>query len=267
MSESGFQIAARQARAYHEQTGVFMRPSAERIVESMQLRAGDSFLDLACGTGLVARHARNVVGVGARVVGVDINPAMLAMARSLEADSATEWIEAPADRLPLDDASFDHVVCQQGIQFFPVPPAAVREVHRVLKPGGDFVATVWATPGHNPYIDTQLGILSELDASVAASARAATPLHADALLHELAAEAGFSDVDISMLEHVVRVGDLERFFLEQTAATPWAPTLAGLSDIDRAALAAAFAGRLAAYRQPTGDHLLPFGSHLLNAVK
>lgn len=98
------------------------------IVATMAPRPGDTLLDIACGTGLVSKHFKGRVG---RVVGVDITTAM--------ADQAGAWIdqfvESPAESLPFPDASFDLVVCRQGIQFMR-DDAAVREMFRVLRPGG-----------------------------------------------------------------------------------------------------------------------------------
>lgn len=267
MTDSGFQLAMRQARAYETQSGVFMGPSAKLIVEALRPRAGDRFLDVACGTGLVARQAWAAVAPTGRVVGADVNPAMLTAARDISADSAIEWLHASAASVPLDDDIFTHAACQQGLQFVPDAAAAVAETHRVLQPGGHFVATVWATPAHNPYIDTQLAVLSELDESVADSARAATPPHADEMLMALATKAGFAEVGVTLLEHSVEVADVEVFFLEQTASTPWAPVTATLSASERAELAATFAARLDAPRNGTGGHVLRFASYQLNARK
>jgi ubiquinone/menaquinone biosynthesis C-methylase UbiE len=240
VTESGFQIALRQARSYEEQSGLFMGPSAALIVEAMDIRPGDVFLDLACGTGLVARHAWDAVAPDGRVVGVDVNPAMLAAADSICSIPEIEWLEASADALPYEAESFTHAACQQGLQFFPDPAAAVREVHRVLRPGGSFMATVWATPGHNPYIETQLALLSQLDESVAGSAQRATPANAHEMLGTLATSAGFAESEVSLLEHTIEVADVESFFLAQTASTPWAPVIAAASPQERISLAADF---------------------------
>ncbi len=241
MTEPGFQLARRQAHAYESLSGLFMGPSAQLIVGAMDLQPGDAFLDLACGTGLVARRARDAVGRNGRVVGVDVNAAMLAEAASISPEPGIEWMKSSASELPLADGTFTHAACQQGLQFFPDATAAMREVHRVLRGGGLFSATIWATPGHNPYIDVQLALLSEVDADVARSAQSATPLQADELLATLAADAGFTHFDVAILEHVVEVADVAAFFLEQTATTPWAPVLASLSPQERSALGVTFA--------------------------
>lgn len=262
---SGFQLARRQAEAYDAHTGVFMDGSARLLATGAAIGPGDAVLDLACGTGLVARHAAPLVTAGGRVVGVDINPAMLTVARERDPD-AVEWIEAPCDALPFGDATFSHVICQQGIQFFPDSLAALREVHRVLRPGGVVIATVWATPGRNPYIEHQLELLAELDPTVVDSVRRATPPMADLFLSTSATGAGFDAIEVALLEHEVRVPDLATWFLAQTGGTPWGPTLAALGHDDRAALATRMVTALAEYATSDG-HRLPFASHRLHATR
>jgi len=263
---SGFQLARAQAERYEAHTGVFMGPSAQLIVDRAGLRGGDAVLDLACGTGLIARAAWPHVAPGGRVAAVDVNPGMLAVARSL-AGPGVEWSEAPAEDTPFDDATFTHVLCQQGFQFFADPLSSAREAHRVLRGGGVLLATVWATPGGNPYIETQLVLLAELNPDVAPSAQAATPPNADEMLASMASDAGFGDVTVSLLEHGVLVSDLPSFFLAQTSTTPWASALAALEESEQQRLADAFAERLSSYATSNGSHLVPFCSHQLVAEK
>lgn len=260
---SGFQLAHRQAEAYESFTGAFMDGSARLIAHGAAIGPGDVVLDLACGTGLVARHVAPLVVPAGRIVGADINPAMLEFAREHSPDSI-EWVEAPCDGLPFDADTFTHVTCQQGIQFFPDPVAALREVHRVLRPGGAVIATVWATPGRNPYIEHQLDVLAQLDKSVVDSVRRATPPMADLFLTTSAGAAGFDDVEVDLLEHTIDVPDLATWFLAQTGGTPWGPTIAALDDAGRTQLTTEMSERLADFKTPTG-HRLPFGSYRLVA--
>ncbi len=221
-------------------------------------------LDLACGTGLVARHAAALVSSAGRLVGADINPAMLEIARG-GIDGGVEWVESSCDALPFDDDTFTHVICQQGFQFFPDPVAAMREAARVLRPGGAVIATVWATPGQNPYIESQLELLAELDPSLAISVQRATPAQADDFLRSTALTAGFHDVEVTVLEHDVDIADFEPWFLAQTGGTPWGPTLAALTDAGRQELASAMAVRIEPYALPGGGHRIPFRSYRLRA--
>ena len=130
-----------------------LRSLSERVLELAAPRAGERVLDLACGTGIVARSVAPIVGTEGTVVGVDVLPPMLAVARSLPAPdgAAIDWREGDATALDLPDASFDLVVCQQGLQFFPDRAATAAEVHRVLAPDGRFVAAVWQSIDRQPF--------------------------------------------------------------------------------------------------------------------
>ncbi len=260
---SRFQLAHLQVLKYESFTRLFMEDSARQLVEAAGLGPGEVVLDLACGTGLVARHALARVGVGGRVTGVDINPPMLEAARTV-VEAPIELVEASAEALPFEDGTFTHVLSQQGFQFFPDPVKAVREVRRVLRPGGMLVATVWATPGLNPYIETQLELIERLDPGSSVSVRIATPANADVWLRAIATDGGLRDVEVALVEHVSQLPALEHFFLDQTASTPWAPVLERLSTEERLAVASEFARRLGDYEN--GDqYAVPFRSYRLTA--
>jgi SAM-dependent methyltransferase len=122
------------------------RPWAELLLDEVALARGEAVADIACGPGTVARVAAARVGPGGRVVAFDFSPAMIAIARGkppVEGGANIEYGEAPADRLPVDDASFDVVTCQHGLQFFPDRPSAVAEMRRVLRGSGRAAIAVW----------------------------------------------------------------------------------------------------------------------------
>lgn len=127
------------------------RPWAKRLVAAADLMAGERVLDVACGSGIVARLAAAEVGPGGTVVGVDINPGMLEVARRQAQGSGggIEFIEGNAEALPLPDSSVDAVFCQQGLQFVEDRPAAVRELGRVLTPRGRAVCVIWRGMEHH----------------------------------------------------------------------------------------------------------------------
>ena len=128
------------------------RPWTAVLLAEAAILPGERILDLATGTGIVAREAAPFVGDRGRVVALDINPAMLAVARSLPepAGASIEWLEGDAAALPLPDAAFDAVLCQQGLQYFANRPAAAAEVRRVLASGGRALLVVWQALAHNP---------------------------------------------------------------------------------------------------------------------
>ncbi len=141
----------------------------------------------------------------------------------------------------------------------------MSEVMRVLGPGGVIVATIWATPGHNPYIDGQLDLLAALEPSLVQSVQRSTPPNADELLRALASSSGFADIDITLLEHWVDIADFGPWFLAQTAGTPWAPALDRLTDAARGDLVSAMKTKMEQYVEPDGGHCVPFRSYRLEA--
>jgi SAM-dependent methyltransferase len=131
VEESGFQVDINAPSAYEAQVRPLMAPFVDVLVNST-VTAGDAVLDVACGTGFATRAAAAVAGRDARVEGSDLNPAMVAHARSVADGSGANltWREASALELPHEDGEFDTVICQQGLQFFPDPAAGVREMGR-----------------------------------------------------------------------------------------------------------------------------------------
>lgn len=213
-------------------------PWAPELVELAALQPGERVLDLACGTGVVARLAAAKVGTTGHVTGLDLNAGMLAVARSLPPLPGTSitWVEGSAVAMDLPDAAFDVIVCQQGFQFFPDQPAALREMHRVLVPGGRVLLSVWKSAG--PY-NTAVGEALErhVDAETATRYRAAWLVPVAEELHRLLVDAGFHAVQIRSSVMTIRLPPVEAFVLGHLAATPVAGAVAALSEEQRTALA------------------------------
>lgn len=130
--------------------GPLFRPWAEVTLEAARLAAGDRVLDIACGTGIVARLAGECVGAAGAVVGVDISPDMLAVARDVAPE--IDWREGDAAALPLAPGErFDVVVCQQGLQFFADRRAAAAEMRRARTKGGRLVVATWRSDEEIPF--------------------------------------------------------------------------------------------------------------------
>lgn len=118
------------------------RPFAQALLDRVGIGQNVRLLDVACGTGIVARLARDIAGDRARIVGVDASPGMLAMARSVA--PTIDWREGDAGHLPTGDGeTFDVVTCHQGMQFFSDKPSAAREMRRVLAAGGRLGFATW----------------------------------------------------------------------------------------------------------------------------
>jgi ubiquinone/menaquinone biosynthesis C-methylase UbiE len=131
--------------------GPLFRPWADLILGEVGLSPDLRVLDIACGTGIVARAARERLEAAGSVVGIDISPDMLAVAKAEASD--IDWREGNASALPLRDGEqFDVVVCQQGLQFFPDKPAAAAEMRRALRQGGRLAVATWRSDEEIPFL-------------------------------------------------------------------------------------------------------------------
>jgi len=109
-------------------------------------------LELAAGTGIATRQLRDLLPAASSLTATDLNPPMLEIARGkFGAGESVELQPADAMALPFPAASFDAVVCQFGVMFFPDKDASYREVRRVLAPGGRYLFNVWDSHLHNPF--------------------------------------------------------------------------------------------------------------------
>lgn len=171
------------------------RPWAEALLDRAALSPNACVLDVACGTGIVARLARQRVGPESAVVGVDISAPMLAVARAIE--PSVSWREGSASALPVDEGErFDVVSCQQGLQFFDAREAAVREMRRVLAPSGVALVATWRSVEEMPLM-RDLKAVAERHVGAIDDRRHAFP--DDAALQRLLATAGFADVEVEVL--------------------------------------------------------------------
>ena len=218
---------------------VIFIPWAEHLLQRAVLRRGEDLLDVACGTGIVARMATETLGADARIAGADINRDMLAVAAAIAPE--IEWVEASALSLPFADRSFDAVICQQGLQFFPDKVAALKEFRRVLRPEGRAVLCVARELEVNPLMASQVAALSRHLGDEAADAiRAVCALSDRAELERLFAEAGFVTVEIKSVSLTLRHPDGRSFAENALTATPAAAAFAALDDAAREALVADF---------------------------
>jgi ubiquinone/menaquinone biosynthesis C-methylase UbiE len=139
----------------------FMVPSlfarwATYLVQLANPQLGERVLDVACGTGIVARNIAPRVGLQGIVIGLDANPDMIDMARTAaeKEQIAIEWYTSSAEQLPFPDEHFDLILCQFGLMFFTDKHAALREMYRVLKKGGRVVLSVWQGLDRHPFYQT-----------------------------------------------------------------------------------------------------------------
>jgi ubiquinone/menaquinone biosynthesis C-methylase UbiE len=209
---------------------------ASDLVERVNVQAGDRVLDVACGTGVVARAAADRAGASGHVVGLDINPAMLAVARSVRSSGAAiEWHEASAESLPFADGSFDVVVSSLGLQFVPDKSAALREIWRVLVPDGHLaIGTVGPTPPLFAILEQALA--RHVRPEVAAFVGAVFSLHEPQELEKLTSGARFRDVDVRSKPLTFTFPGPAEFLWQYVHSTPLAAAVAAIEDIGRTAL-------------------------------
>ena len=242
------------------------------VVDLADPRQGERVLDVACGTGVVARLAAQRVGPTGQVVGVDLNPGMLTVAASITSSAAPTsapiaWREASATKMPLPDAAFDIAYCQLGLQFFPDRPAALREMYRVLVSGGRLALMVWRGIEHSPGFDVLAGALARHVSGEAASIMRAPFGLADAgELRALVAAAGFREITIRPAAGTVRFPSAARFVQDYVAGSPLASHVAKVSDEARTALVSEVDGALRSWFAG-GALAFPIEAHLASAKK
>ena len=221
--------AAAAAEAYEENLvqRVFL-PFARRLVSDAGVGPGDRVADLACGTGAVTRLC---AAVGARAVGVDLTPAMLAVARRTV--PAAAFVVGDAARVPLATGRADLVLCQQGLQFVPDRPAAVREMRRVVRPGGAVVVSCWAAPELNPVFAGFRAALRAVGWSdLELMFRVPFSLPADELA-DLHRAAGFEHVETREVALSLPVDDPRGIAQRYVSSPPFAASWEAATDVER----------------------------------
>lgn len=237
----------------------------DRVADAAGVAPGQRVLDVACGTGVLARAAARRVEPGGSVAGVDLNPGMLAVAQRVAPE--VEWREGPADALPYPDRSFDAVVSQFGLMFFPDRVAALREMRRVLVPGGRMAVAVFDSLDNNPVYATLVEVLQDVVGDGAAQALRSpfTMGDTDELL-SLFREAGVASAVVSSgtaSESFPSVRDMVLGDVEG-----WFP-LAGirLDETTLQALIAEAEKALQSYVQPNGAVEFQVGAHIISGEK
>jgi ubiquinone/menaquinone biosynthesis C-methylase UbiE len=176
---------------------------ADDLAERAATLAPKAILETAAGSGVLTRALASLLDADARYTVTDLNQPMLSHAADRHGpDDRVTWRQADALNLPFDDASFDAVVCQFGVMFFPDRVAAYAEAMRVLKPGGSFLFNVWDHIDTNEFADVVTKAAASVFPEDPPRFLARTPhgyYDVDLIQDELA-RAGFSDVSIATLE-------------------------------------------------------------------
>ena len=236
---------------------------AAPVVEEAAIGPGQTVLDVACGTGVVAREAARRVGPRGHVTGIDLNPGMLATARRLA--PAIEWREGRAEALPFADATFDAVTCQFALMFFQDRPTALAEMWRVLRPGGKMAVAVWGALSATPGYAAMVALLDRLFGDPAAEAlRAPFVLGDPAEIMALFRAAGIPNADVVTRTGTARFPSIEGWV--HTDVKGW--TLADMiDDAQYALLQRAAARELKNFAAADGTVTFPAPAHIAVARK
>ena len=257
-----FQIPLETAETYESRfVPALFADWAPHVVEMGDVSAGQSVLDVACGTGIVARTAARRVGAGGRVVGVDLNDAMLTVAARV--CPGVDLRRADVASLPFGDGTFDAVLCQMAMMFFPDPPGALREMGRVTRPGGIVVVMVPSSLDAQP----AYRLLVEL-AARHAGPEAVSMLSAywacgnlDELLGTFRA-AGLDVLSTRTRMGTARFGSIDEFVAVEVESTPVRERLSG-DQYDT--LRGEANDVLASFTTPDGRAEIPIEGHIVAA--
>lgn len=268
-STSGFQVTGSAPDNYERFNPPIMAPFIEAIIEAAAVRPGHAVLDVACGTGLSTRAAAIAAGNEGQIAGLDLNPGMLAMAASRApalGSAPIEWREGSALDLPFADGEFDTVLCQQGVQFFPDLPLAVREMARVLAPDGHAAVSFFAALDEQSYMQAQArGVRLAIGDAAAAieTGFRLDPAIATKAFHA----AGFQDVKATRVVAKAAIADLDAFALGQLASLPVGPAMAALPESARRTYVEGMREALSPYRDETGVYQCPFVSWVVSGTR
>lgn len=233
------------------------------VIQAADVRGGDRVLDVGCGTGVLTRAVASRVGTTGRVTGIDLNPGMLTVARRSHPE--IDWRQGDAGRLPFGDSQFDAVVSQFALMYFPEREGALREMWRVLAPGGHLAVAVWAPLERS----TGYAILTEIaerrtNTQAAAVLKAPFVLGDSARLLELFRAAGISDPRLETRSGSAVFPSLSEFVRIEVKGSPLADLL---DEPAYQALLSEASEKLASFCDHDGRVSLPLDAHIVNATK
>jgi ubiquinone/menaquinone biosynthesis C-methylase UbiE len=261
---SGWQLSGDAPTAYTRFALKILEPWTDDLILAAKCRDGDRVLDVACGTGLVASRVALVTNKLCTITGIDINDGMLRVARR---NQQIEWHQGSAVDLPFADGSFDVVLCQQGLQYFPDRTAAVREMARVLVTGGRIALNVWGAFERQPfYVALVDGIVRFLGEDARAGFDLAFSLNSAEELRKLAEGAGLKTIRVRFEHRTTRYPSPAAFVAGLIGGTPVTGQFLALRREHQEAFVRYVVEQLAGYVDDEGL-AFPQENHFLTAAK
>ena len=199
---SGWQLSGDAPSLYNRFAIRAMEQWTDDLIRQANCKDGDRVLDVACGTGFVTMRINEVSGVNCKLTGLDVNEGMLNAARK---NPGVDWQLGSATAMPFPDASFDVVLCQQGLQYFPDRQVAMNEIARVLAPGGRVALNVWGTMDRQVFFAVLVEACAEFIGPETRAAFALNySLNTREELHALASAAGLKDAKVRFEHRTMR---------------------------------------------------------------
>ena len=231
-------LFSRHAAAYQQRLDEIMArgeaAGRQRVIEAVQPRPGMRIVDLACGPGTLSRPLAARVAPDGEVVGVDLAPGMIALARAIGMQNARFEV-MDIEGLEFPDAGFDAATCGHGLQFVPDLGRALREVHRVLRAGSRFAASVPVDDGRQAWTALDRVVDRMLPPAPQPVDRSVTrTVVADAAaLRQVILDAGFAHAEVEVIEEKVVWDSAEHLVMRAMSWWDLASRLDGLASVRR----------------------------------
>ena len=262
---SGWQLSGDAPTFYTRYAYAMQAPWTDDLILQARCENGDRVLDVACGPGLVAGKVNQVSNATCKITGIDVNEAMLNTAKRTIPD--IDWHLGSATELPFADGSFEVVFCQQGLQYFPDRAKGMREMRRVLVPGGRLSLNVWGPLDRQPFDLAYRDCLRAFFGSEALTpSTLGFSLNTAGELRQLATDAGLTDIRIRFEHRTARYPVLSEFVTGWTQASPNAARFIAFPEEMRNRFIAYLIERLEAYVDD-GGIAIPRENHFLIATR
>jgi ubiquinone/menaquinone biosynthesis C-methylase UbiE len=237
----------------------------KHLVEGAKIQEGSHVLDVACGTGVLARAALARTGAKGRVAGADPAPGMLAVAKEIE--PAIDWVLCSSEALDVDDETFDGVVSQFGMMFFNDRQKSAEEMFRALRSGGSLAIAVWRSVEHNPAYADIISVLEDQVGTAAADAlRLPYSLGNSDEVTAVLEGSGFAEISVEAMTETAKFPSSRQ--MVEAELRGWLPLFDIFLTEDKInEVLIESDNTLRKYAGPSGEAVFPTSAHVFTACK